>query len=141
MHKFVNNTSCAGYFHGPLGNQNALGALGNSCGLGGLLGQQAAASQYQQLQAQQNSFLQSGIDRQAVSSRLAEPPVTQPKGKSVFSEIAKDVKTFVIEHRGTLYFLAIALVLDHLLFKDAFRNRLQGMVEKVIVKVEQKIDA
>ena len=106
--------------------------------LSALLQQQAFASQHQQLQ--QSSFLQGAIKGQAVSSRLSETPVTQPKGKSVFSEIAKDVKSFVIEHRGTLYFIAIALVLDHLLFKDAFRHRLQGMADKVITKVEAKID-
>ena len=77
---------------------------------------------------------------QAASCREEPKPTVTTKGKSVFSEIAKDVKSFVIEHRGTLYFIAMALVIDHLLFKDAFRHRLQGMADKVISKVEAKID-
>ena len=57
----------------------------------------------------------------------------------MFSEVAKDVKSFVLEHRSILYFIAIALVADHLLFKDAFRTRLQSIVEKIIAKVEDKV--
>jgi len=57
----------------------------------------------------------------------------------LFTEIARDVKSFVLEHRSTLYFLAIALIVDHLLFKDAFRHRLQSIVDKIITKVEDKV--
>lgn len=57
----------------------------------------------------------------------------------MFGEIARDLKSFVLEHRSTLYFLAIALILDHVLFKDAFRNRLQSVVDKIITKVEDKV--
>lgn len=57
----------------------------------------------------------------------------------MFAEVARDVKSFVLEHRSILYFLAIALVVDHLLFKDAFRHRLQSIVDKIITKVEDKV--
>ena len=57
----------------------------------------------------------------------------------MFTEVARDIKSFLLEHRSTLYFIAIALILDHLLFKDAFRHRLQGMADKMITKVEEKV--
>lgn len=66
--------------------------------------------------------------------------VDQPKkGVSVFSEMARDVKVCILEHRGTIYFIVLALLVDHLLFKDVFRHRLQGIVEKIIGKVEEKV--
>lgn len=65
-------------------------------------------------------------------------PTIKPEG-SLFTEIATDVKSFILQHRATLYFIALALIIDHLLFKDAFRHRLQGMCDKIITKVEEKI--
>jgi hypothetical protein len=66
----------------------------------------------------------------------------QPKkGKSMFSEIATDIKTFIMEHRGVIYFIALALLVDHLFFAGAFRARLQAMADKMVAKVEQKIAA
>lgn len=57
----------------------------------------------------------------------------------MFTEVASDVKSFLLEHRSMIYFLALALIVDHLFFKDAFRHRLQGMVDKMVSKVEAKI--
>lgn len=59
----------------------------------------------------------------------------------MFSEIAKDIKTFILEHRYIIYFIALALLVDHLLFKDVFRVRLQAIVEGIIKKVENKVNA
>lgn len=64
---------------------------------------------------------------------------SKPKGASMFTEVASDVKSFLLEHRSMIYFLALALIVDHLFFKDAFRHRLQGMVDKMVSKVEAKI--
>lgn len=52
---------------------------------------------------------------------------SKPKELSLFTEIGRDIQSFILEHRTTLYFLAIALIVDHVLFKDAFRHRLQSM--------------
>lgn len=57
----------------------------------------------------------------------------------MFTEIAKDVKGFILEYRAVLYFLAVALLVDHFVFRGAFRARLQGCCDKVIAKVESKI--
>jgi hypothetical protein len=37
--------------------------------------------------------------------------------------------------------VALALLVDHLLFKDVFRTRLQGILEGIIKKVENKVNA
>ena len=68
--------------------------------------------------------------------------LTKPKKElSMFSEVARDVKSFLLEHRGVIYFIAIALIVDHLFFKDAFRHRLQAMADKMVQRVEDKIAA
>jgi hypothetical protein len=64
---------------------------------------------------------------------------TPRKEKSVFNVIATDVKSFVVEHRSILYFVVIALIVDHLLFRGVFKARLQAMLESMISKVEEKV--
>ena len=59
----------------------------------------------------------------------------------MFSAIADDIKKFVLEYRGILYFLALALIVDHLLFKDVFRERLTSIIDKIVAKVEEKVGA
>jgi hypothetical protein len=77
--------------------------------------------------------------QQAESFRQQKPTQTKKGTTTVFSEIAKDIKCFILEYRGVLYFLAAALILDELIFKGAFRARLQGMADKLIAKVEAKV--
>lgn len=57
----------------------------------------------------------------------------------MFKTVASDVKSFILEHRSTLYFLAFALLVDHFLFQDAFRNRLKAIADGLIKKVEDKV--
>jgi hypothetical protein len=64
---------------------------------------------------------------------------TPRKEKSVFNVIATDVKRFVVEHRSILYFVVIAIIVDHLLFRGVFKARLQAMLESMISKVEEKV--
>lgn len=86
----------------------------------------------------QQSMTASEAQARQQANRTA-PAVASSKGKSMFGEIATDMKSFILEHRSVLYFLAIALVLDHVLFKDAFKHRLQGIVDKIIQKAEDGI--
>lgn len=64
---------------------------------------------------------------------------TPKKELSMFKTVASDVKSFILEHRSTLYFLAFALLVDHFLFQDAFRNRLKAIADGLIKKVEDKV--
>lgn len=66
-------------------------------------------------------------------------PFNFPEKKSMFKEIQADIKAFILEHRGVIYFIAFALILDHFIFRGAFKARLQSMAEKVVTKVEEKI--
>lgn len=61
------------------------------------------------------------------------------KEKSMFSEIATDIKSFIREHRGVIYFVLITLVIDHFFFRGAFKARLHSMIDKMVTKVEEKI--
>lgn len=57
----------------------------------------------------------------------------------MFREITGDVKTFIVEHRSIIYFVAAALIIDHFVFRGAFKARLQAMAEKIVARVEEKI--
>lgn len=65
--------------------------------------------------------------------------VVKSKEKSMFKEVTTDIKSFILEHRGVIYFVVAALIVDHFFFKGAFKARLQAMADKMVSKVEEKI--
>lgn len=69
------------------------------------------------------------------------PSKDNSKERTMFQEVKNDVSTFIKEHRGVIYFVALALLVDHFIFKGVFKARLQGMLESLIGKVEAKVAA
>jgi hypothetical protein len=65
--------------------------------------------------------------------------VPTTKRKSMFNEVKNDITTFVSEYRGVFYFIALAFLADHFIFRGIFRDRLQAMADKMVKKVEEKI--
>lgn len=61
------------------------------------------------------------------------------KEKTMLQEVASDIKGFIREHRGMLYFIIIALLVDHFVFAGAFKERLKALCENIVGKVEQKV--
>lgn len=102
-----------------------------------------------QQMAMQNIYglgaLQAGSPQPRVPASSQNPyiqPQTSPtlkKEKSMFKEIVADMRSFILEHRSVIYFLAFALMVDHFVFRGAFKARLQGCVDRMITKVEEKI--
>ena len=74
---------------------------------------------------------------QGVLSQLGTPQ--QPKGKGMFRQMVDDVRSFMNEHRFVIYTVAIIFLIDHFFLKGVFRDRLQGIIERMVGKVEQKI--
>lgn len=54
--------------------------------------------------------------------------------------IGSDLKAFIAEHKSTIYWIALMFLLDHVLFQGAFRERLHGLMNKLLGKVESQID-
>ncbi|HEX3156737.1 MAG TPA: hypothetical protein VHV32_19060 [Candidatus Angelobacter sp.] len=79
---------------------------------------------------------QNALPKSASSQNVAP---NRKEKKSMFKEIQSDIKSFILEHRGVIYFIAFALMFDHFVFKGAFKARLQGMADKMVTKVEEKI--
>ena len=109
------------------------------------LGQQQSALG-QQAMSQYSGYSSLNNDRQDdkvsiadwMGKRQAELK-DKPKGKGVFSQIAGDVKGFIIEHKAVIYFVAAAILIDHFMFKGAFRSRLQDVADKLVKRVEAKV--
>ena len=57
----------------------------------------------------------------------------------MFKELKTDVSNFIKEYRGVIYFTALALLIDHFIFRGVFKARLQAMLESLIAKVETKV--
>lgn len=100
-----------------------------------------AANQYQDaLQSMNNDYEYQMAKLRAMQMMQGQSVMpTKPKEKSMFKEVVGDVKGFVLEHRSIIYFIVAALMVDHFFFKGAFKARLQGMADKVVTKVEEKI--
>lgn len=54
--------------------------------------------------------------------------------------IGSDMKSFIAEHKSAIYWIAVMFLLDHVLFQGAFRERLHGLMNKLLGKVESQID-
>ena len=119
----------------------ALGMQNMQMGAGGVQNMQGSGS-YQQynttacFSAYTDAFIPAHQQLRAVHPGSA----TQPKKEtSMFKEVIADIKSFLLEHRGIIYFIVIALALDHFFFRGAFKARLQAMADRVVTKVEEKI--
>lgn len=62
------------------------------------------------------------------------------EGDNVLKEIGSDVKTFVKDNRQVIYTMAFVLLVDHLVFGGAFRDKLKELVNKLIGKVEKQLE-
>jgi hypothetical protein len=88
----------------------------------------------------QQSLGQQLAQRNEIALAAAKAPTAkQPEKKSMFKEITTDIKGFILEHRGVIYFIAFALMVDHFFFRGAFKERLQSMADRIVTKVEEKI--
>lgn len=54
------------------------------------------------------------------------------------SNMLQDIRSYVKENRQVLYTVAFIVALDHFVFNGAFRERLKGLVDGMLKKVEEK---
>lgn len=59
--------------------------------------------------------------------------------KSVFKAVGEDFKSFMKENKSVIYWIGFLLILDHYIFEDAFREKLKGLVHRMIGKVEDTL--
>lgn len=93
----------------------------------------------------------SEMNQQKLLALLNMPPVkpkinpkleieTKPKQETnMISEVSKDMKAFIKEHKSAIYWVAILMLCDHFFFHGAFKEKLREMMNKMIGKVEDKI--
>lgn len=48
---------------------------------------------------------------------------------------------FVSEHRNVIYTIALVVLADHFLFDGKFREKLKGLVDKMLCKAEKQLDS
>jgi len=54
--------------------------------------------------------------------------------------VGSDMKAFIAEHKSAIYWIALMFLADHILFQGAFRERLHGLMNKLLGKVEAQIE-
>lgn len=77
-------------------------------------------------------------------------PKTQPisinadtkttKKESFMKELITDAKGFMKEHKSLFYWIALIALADHFIFEGTFREKLKAIVQKMIGKLEAKVD-
>lgn len=60
---------------------------------------------------------------------------------NMFKQVGSDLKAFIAEHKSVIYWLAVLFLADHFFFQGAFRERLNGIMNKMLGKVESQLDA
>lgn len=77
-----------------------------------------------------------------INPQLEDYSVKQQNKKenSMFGTISQDLKKFIVEHKSTIYVLAVLILADHLLFQGQFRDRLHKMMNTLLGKVENMIE-
>lgn len=64
------------------------------------------------------------------------------KGENnMLKSIGSDLRDFIKENKSVIYWIAVAMVADHVFFKGAFREKLHGLMNKLLGKVEAQIEA
>ncbi len=66
--------------------------------------------------------------------------LAQKPKESKMKEIINDLKKFVSEHRNIIYTVALVALADHFLFDGKFREKLKGLVDKMLNKAEKQLD-
>lgn len=62
----------------------------------------------------------------------------QEKQKKESKTMIQNVKNYVEKHRDIIFTVGFIFLVDHFMFKGALRDRLKGMIEGVISKVEKE---
>ena len=99
---------------------------------------QSSYSGYESMAQYQNQIAMTQLEQSILLQSLGTPI---KKERTMFQEVKNDVTTFIKEHRGVIYFIALFLLVDHVIFKGVFKARLQSMAEALITKVEAKVAA
>ncbi len=58
---------------------------------------------------------------------------------NMITEVAKDLKQFIKDHKSTIYVIAALLLADHFMFNGAFKEKLKGIMSNLVGKVESKL--
>lgn len=65
----------------------------------------------------------------------------KPKKKEGYmKELITDAKGFIKEHKSLFYWIALIALADHFIFEGTFRDKLKSIVQKMIGKLEAKVD-
>lgn len=64
----------------------------------------------------------------------------KPKETHMLTEIAGDMKKFVKDHKSVIYWVAVLLLVDHVFFQGAFKEKLKTMMGKLVGRVEEKLN-
>lgn len=59
---------------------------------------------------------------------------------NMVTEVVKDTKQFIRDHKATIYWVAILLLADHFLFNGVFKEKLKNIMHNLVGKVEAKLN-
>ena len=121
------------------------GSYGDMMG-GATAGLISGLPSYNQLQISaeelKNAFLyQNDYSSLVTQSYLGLQPKNEPikMETNMITEVATDMKKFIREHKSTIYWIMMLLIIDHFFFHGAFKDKLKASMEKFVGKVETKI--
>jgi hypothetical protein len=105
-----------------------------------------AQQQYGQGQLQYYDYQQQAYVQRSVQAGPVNPGSSgvtnlkpNPKEENMVTEVMSDTKKFLKDHKSIIYWVAILLVADHVLFNGAFKEKLKNIMSQLVGKVEDKL--
>lgn len=59
---------------------------------------------------------------------------------NMFKQVGSDLKGFIVEHKSSIYWIAVLFLVDYFFFNGAFRERLHSLMNKMLGKVESAVE-
>jgi len=116
-------------------------------------GKMSLAAQYKEemsrleaLQKQARQNIQAGwhtagsIAQAQYQKELKADYIGPKKEGSFMNEMFRDLRNFIKEHRGVFYTVALVAVADHFLLDGQFREKLKGIIAKLLSKAENALE-
>lgn len=84
-----------------------------------------------------NQYIDHADSRGKIITTTSPKPTPKP---SIMNTVFSDIKSFISQHRGLIYGLAIVLLVDHFFLGNKLTARIKATVEKMLGYVENKVD-
>ena len=127
-----------------LGQQNSIGAITKYSGSQPMYPQYQAPSDPPYTYApDRDGFINNRTGEFIPSTSTTKSGIltpNKPEETNMVKEVVQDLKSFIKDHKSTIYLIAVLLIVDHFVFNGSMKEKLKSMMQNLVGKVENKLN-